>query len=54
MNAMHKKIPTCDRPSASELAAWVLACFPGAVLLALTFYPESTIPWLNKMLEWMR
>lgn len=47
----HKKIPTCDRPSASEVAAFILAAFPGACLLALTFFPESTIPWLAKLLE---
>lgn len=45
---------TSDRPSASEVAAFILAAFPGACLLALTFYPESTIPWLNSALGWLR
>lgn len=55
MNAMHRKIPTTTgRPSASEVAAFILAAFPGAFLLALTFYPESMIPWLNNALGWLK
>jgi hypothetical protein len=50
VNAMHPKIPTNDRPSAADVAKWILAAFPAAVLLAMTFYPETSIPWLADLL----
>lgn len=49
---------TCYRtktgPSASEVAAFILSAFPGAVLLAFTFYPAEVFPWLAKLIEVLR
>lgn len=51
MNTLHRKYRTKTRPSASEVAAFILSAFPGAVLLAFTFYPAEVFPWLARILE---
>lgn len=51
MNTLHRKYRTKSRPSASEVAAFILSAFPGAVLLAFTFYPAEVFPWLARILE---
>lgn len=51
MNTLHRKYRTKSGPSASDIAAFILSAFPGAVLLAFTFYPAEVFPWLAKLLE---
>ena len=45
---------TKTRPSASEVAAFILSAFPGAVLLAFTFFPAEVFPWLARLIEVLR
>lgn len=47
---MHRKIPT-GRPGAPDVAKWLLAAFPSAVLVAFVLYPTEVFPWLAKVLE---
>lgn len=51
MNAMHKKIRTTDHWNASDVAKWILACCPAAMLTAMVLYPAEVLPWLAKLLE---
>ena len=51
MNTLHRKYRTKTRPSASDIAAFILSAFPGAVLLAFTFFPAEVFPWLAKLIE---
>lgn len=51
MNTLHRKYRTKTRPSASDIAAFILSAFPGAVLLAFTFFPAEVFPWLARILE---
>lgn len=54
MNTLHRKYRTKSGPSASEVAAFILSAFPGAVLLAFTFFPAEVFPWLARILEAMK
>lgn len=50
MKTLHNRYRTTPTVTAADVAKWILACFPAAVLLALTFYPETSIPWLAELL----
>ncbi len=50
MNTKHTCYRTTPTLTAADVAKWILAAFPAAVLLALTFYPETSIPWLADLL----
>ena len=46
---MYQKIPTTHRPTASDIAAFLLACFPFATLMAMVWYGDWIFPVVAKL-----
>lgn len=46
---LYNKIPTTDRPSPSEIAAWIIAAFIFGTLGALTLWDAWLIPVVAKL-----
>jgi len=49
MNTKHTCYRTTPTVTAADVAKWILAAFPAAVLLALTFYGEWLIPFVKQL-----
>lgn len=51
MMTNYQKFRTTSGPTTSEAAAWIIACFVSATLLALALFPAEASPWLAKLIE---
>jgi len=49
MKTLHNRYRTTPTLTAADVAKWILAAFPAAVLLALTFYGEWLIPFVKQL-----
>lgn len=51
MSTLHRKYRTTPRLTASDVAKWILALFPAATLMAMTFWPETVLPVVVQLIR---